>query len=209
MVLPNIEMNPPQVYMCSPSWSLLPPPSPYHPSGLSQCTSPKHPVSCIEPGLATRFIYDIIRISMPFSRIILPSPYQVTVLFPFLNQNPGSVKRGGKEATVSGWCKSSVSAWVWVSWKILVPIVPVYGASYLFSSKTSSFWLSYTWQPLLVSTQQILTKHTLCLGTSKDFSYHPVTIFWGHWTPRWLPPGRKVSLSICPLTEILVPKGLG
>ena len=32
--------------------SLLPPPSPYHPSGLSQCTSPKHPVSCIEPGLA-------------------------------------------------------------------------------------------------------------------------------------------------------------
>ena len=35
------------------------PPSPYHPSGSSQCTSPKHPVSCIEPGLATRFIHDI------------------------------------------------------------------------------------------------------------------------------------------------------
>ena len=49
-------MNPPQVYMCSPSWTLLPPPSPFHPSGLSQCTSPKHPVSCIEPGLATRFL---------------------------------------------------------------------------------------------------------------------------------------------------------
>ena len=47
-------MNPPQVYMCSPSWTLLPPPSPLHPSGSSQCTSPKHPVSCIEPGLATR-----------------------------------------------------------------------------------------------------------------------------------------------------------
>ena len=67
-------MNPPQVYMCSPSWTLLPPPSPYHPSGLSQCTSPKHPVSCIKPGLATRYIYDIIRISMPFSHIIPPSP---------------------------------------------------------------------------------------------------------------------------------------
>ena len=53
LVLPNIKMNPPQVYMCSPSWTLLPPPSPYHPSGSSQCTSPKHPVSCIEPGLAT------------------------------------------------------------------------------------------------------------------------------------------------------------
>ena len=40
-------MNPPQVYMCSPSWTLLPPPSPYHPSGSSQCTSPKHSVSCL------------------------------------------------------------------------------------------------------------------------------------------------------------------
>ena len=43
LVLQNIKMNPPQVYMCSPSWTLLPPPSPYHPSGSSQCTSPKHP----------------------------------------------------------------------------------------------------------------------------------------------------------------------
>ena len=33
LVLPNIEMNPPQVYLCSPSWTLLPPPSPYPPSG--------------------------------------------------------------------------------------------------------------------------------------------------------------------------------
>ena len=38
-------MNPPQVYMCSPSCTLLPPASPCHPSGSSQCTSPKHPVS--------------------------------------------------------------------------------------------------------------------------------------------------------------------
>ena len=66
LVLPNIKMNPPQVYMCSPSWNLLLPPSPYHPSGLSQCTSPKHPVSCIEPGLATRFIHDILHVSESF-----------------------------------------------------------------------------------------------------------------------------------------------
>ena len=46
-------MNLSQVYMCSPSSTLLPPPSPYYPSGSSQCTSPKHPVSCIEPGLET------------------------------------------------------------------------------------------------------------------------------------------------------------
>ena len=42
LVFPNIKMNPPQVYMCSPSWPLLPPPSPSHPSGSSQCTSPEH-----------------------------------------------------------------------------------------------------------------------------------------------------------------------
>ena len=57
----------------SPSWTLLPPPSPYHPSGSSQCTSPKHLVSCVEPGLATRFIFDITHASMPFSQIIPPS----------------------------------------------------------------------------------------------------------------------------------------
>ena len=50
------------------------PPSPYHPSGSSQCTSPKHPVSCIKPGLAIHFLYDIIHVSMPFSQIIPPSP---------------------------------------------------------------------------------------------------------------------------------------
>ena len=71
LVLPNIKMNLPQVYMCSPSWTLLPPSFPYHPSGSSQCTSPKHPVSCIEPGLATRFIYDITRILFEFLCFIL------------------------------------------------------------------------------------------------------------------------------------------
>ena len=30
------------------------------PSGSSQCTSPKHPVSCIKPGLETLFIHDIL-----------------------------------------------------------------------------------------------------------------------------------------------------
>ena len=39
VVLPYIDMN---QCMCSPSWSPLPPPSPSHPSGSSQCTSPEH-----------------------------------------------------------------------------------------------------------------------------------------------------------------------
>ena len=52
----------------------LPPLSPYHPAGSSQCTSPEHPVSCIEPGLAIHFTYGILHVSMPFSSIIPPSP---------------------------------------------------------------------------------------------------------------------------------------
>ena len=40
--LPNTDMNQPWIYMCSPSQSPLPPPSPPDPSGSSQCTSPKH-----------------------------------------------------------------------------------------------------------------------------------------------------------------------
>ena len=36
-------MNQPWIYMCSPSRAPLPLPSPSHPSGSSQCTSPEHP----------------------------------------------------------------------------------------------------------------------------------------------------------------------
>ena len=35
-------MNQPWVYMRSPSWTPLPPPSPSHPSGSSLCTNPEH-----------------------------------------------------------------------------------------------------------------------------------------------------------------------
>ena len=69
-----VDMNQPWVCMCSPSWTPLPPPFPSHPSGASQCTSPEHPVSCIEPGLAICFTYDNIHVSMLFSQIIPPSP---------------------------------------------------------------------------------------------------------------------------------------
>ena len=62
LILPYINMHPPWVYTCSPSWNPLPPPSPYHPSGSSQCTTPKLLVSCIEPGLVIRFLYDIIHV---------------------------------------------------------------------------------------------------------------------------------------------------
>ena len=74
LVLPYIDMNPPRVYMSSQTWTPLPPPTPYHLSGSSPCTSPKHPVSCIEHRLAICFLYDIIHVSVPFSQIIPSSP---------------------------------------------------------------------------------------------------------------------------------------
>ena len=73
-VLSHSDMNPPWVYMCSPSWTPLPPSSPSYPSGSSQCTSPEHSVSCIEPELSIHFTYDNLRVSFPFSHIIPPSP---------------------------------------------------------------------------------------------------------------------------------------
>ena len=83
MVLPYIDMNPPLVYMSSQSWTPLPPLSPYHLSGSSQCTSPKHPVSCIEHRLVISILHDSIHVSMPFSQIILlsPSPTESKTLF--------------------------------------------------------------------------------------------------------------------------------
>ena len=83
MILLFSHMNLPWMYICSPSWTSIPPPSPSHPSGSSQCTIPEHPVSCIEPGLAIHFTYDNLHVSMPFSQIIspLPSPTESKRLF--------------------------------------------------------------------------------------------------------------------------------
>ena len=74
LVLPYINMNQPWVYMNSQSWTPLPPPTPYHLSGSTLCTSPKHPVSCIEHRQVIHFLHDSIHVSMPFSQIIPPSP---------------------------------------------------------------------------------------------------------------------------------------
>ena len=76
LVLPYIDLNLPWVYVCSPSWTPHPPPSPSHPSGSSQCTNPEHPVSCIEPGLAIHFTYDnyMFLCHSPISSLPLPLP---------------------------------------------------------------------------------------------------------------------------------------
>ena len=71
--LPYINMNPPWVYTCSPP--------PYHPSGSSQCSSPEHPVSCIEPGLAIHFLYDI--------TCCILSPCLFNLYAEYIMRNPG------------------------------------------------------------------------------------------------------------------------
>ena len=55
-------LNPPPISLPIPSLWVIP------------VHQPKHPVSCIEPGLAIHILYDIIHISMPFSQIIPPAP---------------------------------------------------------------------------------------------------------------------------------------
>jgi len=72
--LSYIDMSQPRVYTCSPSRIPFPPPSLSHPPGSSQCTSPEHPVSCIEPGPQICFTNDNIHVSTLPSQIIPSSP---------------------------------------------------------------------------------------------------------------------------------------
>ena len=71
------------VHVSLPSWAPLPPLSPPHPSGLSQCTSFECPASCIKLALVIYFTYGSIHVSMLYSQIIppLPSPTQSKSLF--------------------------------------------------------------------------------------------------------------------------------
>ena len=76
LVLPYIDMNLPRVYTSSQSGIPLPSPTPYHLSGSSLCTSPKHPVSCIKHRLAICFLHDSIHFQChsPKSSHPLPLP---------------------------------------------------------------------------------------------------------------------------------------
>ena len=97
VVFPYVDMNLPQVYTCSPSRNPLQLPYPYHPSGSSQCTSPEHPVSCIEPALE-------IHVSMLFSQIIPPSPWRRLFRVPWTarRSNQSILKEIGPEYSLEG-----------------------------------------------------------------------------------------------------------
>ena len=84
IVLPYINMDQPQVYMCHPNPEpLLPPASLPCPSGLFQSTGFGCPVSCIEFALAICFTHGNVHVSKLFSQIIppLPSPTESKSLF--------------------------------------------------------------------------------------------------------------------------------
>jgi len=57
-----------------PSWTRLPPPSPPHPSGLSQSIGFECPASCVKLALVIYFIHGNIHVSMLFSYIVPPLP---------------------------------------------------------------------------------------------------------------------------------------
>ena len=73
--LPYIDMNQPWVYMCLPPWTPFPSPSSSDSSGLSQHISFEFRVSRIHLGLVIYITYGNIRVSVPFSQIIPPSPF--------------------------------------------------------------------------------------------------------------------------------------
>ena len=69
-------MNQPWVYTCSPSWNPLPRSSPYHPSGSSQCTSPKHSIllCCCRCCWVTSIVSDSVQ-PHRWQPIRLPHPW--------------------------------------------------------------------------------------------------------------------------------------
>ena len=74
LVLPYLDMNPLRVYTSSQSWFPLPPPTPYHLSGSSPCTSPKHPVLNIDWRFVSYMIVYMFQCHSPKSSHPLPLP---------------------------------------------------------------------------------------------------------------------------------------
>ena len=74
LVLPNIKMNPPQVYMCSPSWTLLPPHT--IPLGRPSVLAPsiQYRVSNLDWQLISYMIFYMFQCHSPKSSHSLPLP---------------------------------------------------------------------------------------------------------------------------------------
>ena len=131
-------MNLPQVYTCSPSWTPLPLPSPYHPSGSSQCTRPKHPVSCIEPGLAIRFMWYY----KCFNAIL---PNHCTLSLSHRVQKTGALSQNLKHQLVKSHFKNSVGFLIRITLSLLINLVIKFSQSgiyyYSISLRSCTFFL--------------------------------------------------------------------
>ena len=83
LVLPNIEMNPPQVYPCSPSWTLLPPPSPTLPPGRPSAPAPsiQYRASNLDWQLISYIILYMFQCYSPKSPHPLPLPESIRLIY--------------------------------------------------------------------------------------------------------------------------------
>ena len=148
--------------MCSPSWTLLPPPSPYHPYGSSQCTSPKHPVPCIEPGLATHFIYDIIHVSTVckfLKKLEIELPYDPAI--PLLGIHTEETRRERDMCTPMFFTALLIIARTWKKPRCpsadewIRKLCYIYTMEYYSAIKKNKFFM-------LILFPEILTKSFLC-----------------------------------------------
>ena len=122
LVLPNIKMNPPQVYMCSPSWTLLPPPSPFHPSGSSQCSN-----LCFNKPM--KWFWCMLKFDICWPKpkyvILKPCPWQVLVHLgwcgsPIIDAFKTSPRNSYWQSELSLWLK----CWICTLWFLITICSP-------------------------------------------------------------------------------------
>ena len=157
------------VSMCLPQAGPLPPPSPPHPSRLSQSRGPGCPASCIELALATQSTYGKVQVSVLSSQVIPPSPptesrslffTSVSPLLPCMCVCFFETHTGSKLRPLSGSIKSlslqDLCMWLWSYhspvWNLLVVFPGTWGQSKLLTRSPEPSWAALILQTGLRST---------------------------------------------------------
>ena len=122
-------MKQPWIYTCSPSWNTLPPPSPSHPSGSSQCTIPEHlsHASYLDWRSVSHLVIYMFRccsLRSPHPRLLpLFSLSEHQGLFKWVNSSHEVAKVFGVSATISV-LPMNTQDWSplgWAGWISLLP----------------------------------------------------------------------------------------